>query len=101
MQPINGKAEPTIEMLPKGDPHVIRAAQHLLDLAREGRIIALTAVGVDPQGGTQASQALPDNSTILHLMIGALAVAASDIADRVKQQRQQAAMSPIIRPRMG
>jgi len=80
------------------DPRVIQQAQHLLELAQQGRIIGFAATAIGTDGAVHHQHAIPQQASALQLVIGGMAVLIGDLTNAVQSMRQAAPVSPIIKP---
>jgi hypothetical protein len=91
-------AIPDPNVVPLGDPNVIRALQHFLQLAQAGTLTSVVIVGVDQHGNVLGAPVVQQNPTILHMINGALFGMMRQIDTLLDRFRQQQPASPIIKP---
>lgn len=94
----NATATPLSNVVPVGDPNVIRALQHFLQMAQSGQITGVVVLGIDGNGNVLGAPALPQSPVHLHIMNGALFGVMRQIDNLLDAFRQQQAASPIIKP---
>jgi hypothetical protein len=89
---------PDSNVVPVGDPNVIRALQHFLQMAQSGQIAGVVVIGIDAQGNVLGAPAIPQSPVHLHIMNGALFGMMRQVDKMLDAFRQQQAASPIIKP---